>query len=65
VLLEMLRRLAIVALEAHGVHGPSESFITDEMAREFSRLVPGVPAGEDPSAALRPVLQHALDEYDA
>ncbi len=64
-LLELLRRLAIVALEALGVHGPSESFVTDEMARHFSRLVQGVPAGEDPGAALRPLLEHALDEYDA
>jgi hypothetical protein len=64
-LLELLRRLAIVALEAHGVHGPSESFVTDEMARHFSRLVQGVSAGEDPGAALRPLLEHALDEYDA
>jgi Smr domain len=64
-LLGMLRRLAIVALEAHGVHGPPESFVADEMARHFSRLVLGAPAGKDPGAALRPLLQHALDEYDA
>jgi hypothetical protein len=64
-LLDMLRRLAVVALEAHGVHDPSESFVTDEMARHFSRLVQGVPAGEDPGVALRPLLRHALDEYDA
>jgi hypothetical protein len=64
-LLELLRRLAIAALDAHGVHGPSESFVTDEMARHFSRLVQGVPAGKDPGPALRPLLQHLLDEYDA
>jgi Smr domain len=64
-LLELLRRLAIVALEAHGVHGPSESFVTDEMARHFSRLVQSVPAGQDPGVAIRPVLERLLEEYDA
>jgi hypothetical protein len=63
--LELLRRLAIVALEAHGVHSPSESFVTDEMARHFSRLAQDVPAGDDPGVALRPLLDRALDEYDA
>jgi hypothetical protein len=63
-LLELLRRLAIVALEAHGVHGPSESFVADEMARHFSRLAQSVAAGEDPGVALRPLLERALDEYD-
>jgi len=64
-LLELLRRLAIVALEAHGVHGPSESFVGDEMVRHFSRLVQSVPAGEDPGVAIRPLLERLLDEYDA
>jgi hypothetical protein len=64
-MLGLLRRLAIVALEAHGVHGPSESFVADEMARNFSRLVQDIPAGEDPGVALRPLLERALDEYDA
>jgi hypothetical protein len=64
-ILELLRRLALVALEALGVHGPSDSFVTDEMARHFSRLVLAVPAGGDPATTLRPLLERALDEYDA
>jgi hypothetical protein len=64
-ILALLRRLALVALEAHGVHGPPDSFVTDEMARHFSRLVLAVPPGEDPATALRPLLERALDEYDA
>jgi hypothetical protein len=64
-ILELLRRLALAALEAHGVHGPSDSFVTDEMARHFSRLAVAVPAGEDPGIALRSLLGRALDEYDA
>lgn len=61
----LLRRLAVVALSAYGVHSPTDTFVADEMARHFSRLARAVPAGEDPEAALRPLLARALEEYDA
>src|SRR5580700_725336 len=64
-ILELLRRLAVVALAEHGVHGPSESFVADEMARHFSRLVLAVPAGEEPGGALKRLLERALEEYGA
>jgi hypothetical protein len=64
-ILELLRRLAVVALDEHGVHAPSESFVADEMARHFSRLVLAVPVGEEPGGALKRLLERALEEYGA
>jgi hypothetical protein len=63
--LAMLRRLAVAALAAHGVRDPSESFVNDEMARHFSHLALAADAGQDPAAALGPLLARALEEYDA
>jgi hypothetical protein len=61
----LLRRLAVVALSAYGVHSPTDTFVADEMARHFSLLVRAVRPGQDPESALRPLLARALEEYDA
>jgi hypothetical protein len=58
-----LRRLAVAALHALGVHQPSDGFVTDEMLRQFARLSATIPAGQSREAALRTLVTRALAEF--
>jgi DNA-nicking Smr family endonuclease len=57
----LLRRLALTALASLGVRSPSETFIGEEMLRQFTILAPTVDHTE---TALRAVLLRALEEYE-
>ena len=59
-----LRRLALAALDALGLHEPSESFVADEMIRQFSSLAATVPRGPMRERALRDVIRRALEEFE-
>jgi hypothetical protein len=59
-----LRRLAVAALDALGVHQPSDSFVTDEMLRQFAHLSATIPAGPSREAALRALVLQALAEFE-
>jgi len=59
----LLRRLAVSALAALGMHDAPDAFIADEMIRQFTTLAAAVPQAEDREAALRAVLERALEEY--
>jgi hypothetical protein len=61
---DMLRRLALAALAALGVHNAAEAFVHDEMMRQFSSLAATLPADSTRETALRAVLQRALEEYE-
>jgi hypothetical protein len=58
-----LRRLAVAALDALGVHQPSDGFVTDEMLRQFARLSATIPPGQPREAALRTLVTQALAEF--
>jgi hypothetical protein len=57
----LLRRLALTALASLGVRSPPETFIGEEMLRQFTILAPTV---EHTETALRAVLLRALEEYE-
>ena len=60
----MLRRLALRALDALGVHAPPREFVQDEMVRQFAALAPAIPAGPDREARLRAAITRAMEELD-
>ncbi len=59
----VLRRLAVRSLEALGAPA-GDSFVQDEMQRQFSVLGATVPAGPNREARLRATAERALDELD-
>lgn len=64
---ELLRRLAVQALQALGLANPDERFVHGEMARKFSLLTrAAAAAGEAPSEnGLRQAIARALEEYES
>lgn len=58
-----LRDLAERSLDALGASA-APRFVEDEMRRQVSLLVPGLPAGEDPDLALRRVAREALEHFE-
>lgn len=58
-----LRTLAIRSLQALGAP-TGESFVHDEMQRQFSMLGASIPAGPDREARLSAAAEKALDELD-
>ncbi len=61
---DALRRLARASLHALGVHEPSESFVADEMIRQFSRIAASVPPGPSREASLCAIVRRALEEFE-
>lgn len=61
---EALRQLAERTLEDLGAR-PAQGLVEDEMRRQLSLLAPGLPAGEDPDAALRRIAREVLDTMEA
>jgi hypothetical protein len=59
-----LQRLAECALDAFGVSRRTPSFVSDEMVRQFTRLVGNIPDGADRDARLRAAIDAALEEYE-
>jgi len=59
-----LRRLAHASLSALGVHEPTESFVADEMIRQFSRIAASVPPGPSREESLKAVVRRALEEFE-
>jgi hypothetical protein len=59
-----LQRLAEYALDAFGVSRRTGTFISDEMVRQFTRLVGNIPVGPERDARLRAAIDAALDEYE-
>jgi len=60
----VLRRLAVGSLRAVGLRHPSESFVGDEMLRQFGTLAALAAAAPDRDAALRRLFERALEEYE-
>jgi hypothetical protein len=59
-----LRQLAEHALEAFGISSKTPSFVSDEMVRQFTRLVGSIPEGADRDLLLRQAVDSALAEYE-
>lgn len=59
-----LQRLAEFALDAFGVSQKKPSFISDEMVRQFTRLVGNLPDTPDRDERLRKAIDAALAEYE-
>ena len=60
----LLRTLAVRSLEILGATRLEGRFVTDEMVRQFNRLAPALPAGEDRELQLRSAIRLALAELD-
>lgn len=60
---ELLRRVALRALEELGVHDPAP-FLPDEMVAQFAHVAAGVPDGADRERRLHAALAALLAEYD-
>ena len=60
----MLRKLAVRALDALGMHAPPREFVQDEMVRQFAALAPAIPAGPEREARLRAAIERAMEELD-
>ena len=60
----MLRRLAVRSLHVLGAPA-GESFVQDEMERQFAVLAATIPATADRETLLRIAAEHALDELDS
>lgn len=61
---ERLRQLALRSLESLGMPDPPPSAVTDEMERQFSRLVRGAPAATGTDKWLDSALDRAIAEYE-
>jgi hypothetical protein len=61
---DALRRLAIAVLTALAVDDLSETFVADEMIRQFTVLSASVPDGPDRETRLRAAIGRALAEYE-
>lgn len=61
---ERLRGLAVRALETLGIRDPEEAMVDAEMARQFSVLARGIPAGQAVDAWLQAAADEALRELD-
>jgi hypothetical protein len=61
--LELLRRLAIRALESLGIREP-EKFVEAEMLTKFHTLAGGIGPGEQGEERLREAIKAALDQLD-
>lgn len=63
---DLLRQLAVVALQALGLNDPDDRFVRGEMARKFSVLTRAATASGAPlnEASLRDAIVRALDEYE-
>lgn len=61
--LELLRRLAIRALESLGMREP-DKFVEAEMLSKFHSLAGGINPGEQGEARLREAIKAALDQLD-
>lgn len=59
-----LQRLAEFALDAFGVSHKTPSFISDEMVRQFTRLVGNLPDTPDRDERLKRAIDAALAEYE-
>lgn len=60
----VLRRLAVRSLHVLGAPA-GESFVQDEMERQFAVLAATIPATADRETLLRIAAEHALDELDS
>lgn len=63
--LDELRRLATQVLDRLGAGAVADRYVTDEMARLFSRLSASVSVGVNREQALRAAVAAALDDLDA
>jgi hypothetical protein len=61
---DKLRRLAIMALEALGMHAPAHAFVESEMLAQFRLIAGGIEEGPDREAKLRDAICVAIKEYD-
>jgi hypothetical protein len=61
---DLLRRLAQCVLDRLGIRD-SASYLDDEMRRQFSLIIAGLPSGARRDAHLRTSIERALAEYDA
>ena len=59
-----LRRLAGAALTALGVQAATDTFVADEMVRQFTVLAASIPDGPDRETRLRAAIGRALAEYE-
>jgi hypothetical protein len=59
-----LRLLAERTLEALGARQVTAGLIEDEMHRQLSLLMPGLPAGEDPDLALQRIAREAIESME-
>lgn len=61
---ELLRRLAECALDRLGVRDHAK-YLDDEMRRQFSLIIAGLPGGSRRDEHLRSAIERALSEYEA